>query len=177
MKENEKIKQIRKAVGLTQQEMADSIGVSKQYFSKVENGLTTLSKEKATKLCNKFGVSLDWLLSDKGGMFIKENEITDKLLADIDSLTGVSGILGAYSVYIEMIFPVIEEAHPKAIIKDKVSTVSKIFIDDLFKKDDVKKGYDEIRGILKEKLSNSEYKEKVLNLYYKSYVERCEKNN
>ena len=50
MNENEKIKAIRKTLNITQQEMADSIGVSKQYLSKVENGLTELSKEKITKL-------------------------------------------------------------------------------------------------------------------------------
>lgn len=59
MNENEKIKEIRKQLGLTQQEMADSIVVSKQYFSKVENGLTELSKEKITRLCNCYGISLD----------------------------------------------------------------------------------------------------------------------
>ena len=62
MNENEKIKQIRKSLNLTQQEIADSIGVSKQYFSRVENGITELSKEKATMLCNNYGISLDWLL-------------------------------------------------------------------------------------------------------------------
>ena len=46
MQEHEKIKKIRTKLNLTQQEMADALGVSKQYFSKVENGHTQLSKEK-----------------------------------------------------------------------------------------------------------------------------------
>ena len=46
MQEFEKIKKIRTTLKLTQQEMADAIGVSKQYFSKVENDHTELSKEK-----------------------------------------------------------------------------------------------------------------------------------
>lgn len=45
--ENEKIKEIRKELGLTQQKMADALYVSKQYLSKVENGLTELSKKKS----------------------------------------------------------------------------------------------------------------------------------
>ena len=36
MQEHEKIKKIRTKLNLTQQEMADALGVSKQYFSKVE---------------------------------------------------------------------------------------------------------------------------------------------
>ena len=46
MQEHEKIKKIRTKLNLTQQEMAEALGVSKQYFSKVENGHTQLSKEK-----------------------------------------------------------------------------------------------------------------------------------
>lgn len=177
MNENEKIKEIRKSLNITQQEMADSIGVSKQYFSKVENGLTQLSKEKITKLCNCYGVSLDWLLSDKGGMFIKENEIINNLTSNVDSIHGVSVILGAFSIYVEIIFPVIEKEHPKALMKDKISTVQTLFIDDLFKNDYVKKSYNEIRDILNKKLLESDYTDKILNTYYKAFVKRCEGHN
>lgn len=177
MSENEKIKAIRKSLNITQQEMADSIGVSKQYFSKVENGLTQLSKEKITKLCNCYGVSLDWLLSDKGGMFIRENEIINNLTSNVDNIHGVSAILGAFSIYVEMIFPVIEKEHPKALIKDKISTVQSLFIDDLFKNDYVEKSYNEIRDILNKKLLESDYTDKILNTYYKAFVKRCESHN
>ncbi len=177
MNENEKIKEIRKKLGLTQQEMADELCVSKQYLSKVENGLTELSKEKITKLCNCYGISLDWILSDKGGMFLKENEIIDNLTTDVDNIDGVSAILGAFSIYIEIIFPVIEKEHPKALMKDKISTVQSLFIHDLFKYDYVKKAYDEIRDILNKKLLESDYKDKILNTYYKAFVERCESHN
>lgn len=177
MNENEKIKKIRKELGLTQQEMADSIGVSKQYLSKVENGLTELSKEKITKLCNYYGISLDWILSDKGGMLIRENEIINSLTTDIDSIHGISAILGAFSIYIEIIFPVIEEEHPKALMKDKISTVQSLFINDLFKSDYIKKSYTEIINILNKKLSESDYKDKILNTYYKAFVQRCESND
>ena len=40
------IKELRDYYDKTQQEMAEALGVSKQYFSKVENGHTQLSKEK-----------------------------------------------------------------------------------------------------------------------------------
>jgi len=59
MNENEKIKQIRKALNLTQQELANNLGVSKQYLSKVEKGGTDLSKEKITLLCDTYDISLD----------------------------------------------------------------------------------------------------------------------
>ncbi len=74
MNENEKIKEIRKELGLTQQEMADALCVSKQYLSKVENGLTELSKEKIILLCEKFNISVNWLLMNKGFMYLGEIE-------------------------------------------------------------------------------------------------------
>lgn len=174
MNENEKIKQIRKSLNLTQQEIADSIGVSKQYFSRVENGITELSKEKATMLCNNYGISLDWLLCDKGGMFINDNTITNNLLNDPDNIQGVSSILGAFSTYLEAVFPIIESEHPKALIRDKIRATQELFFNDLFKSDRVLKTCKELKSILEKDFAN---KDKVLNAYYKAYVERCEKNN
>ena len=174
MNENEKIKQIRKSLNLTQQEIADSIGVSKQYFSRVENGITELSKEKATMLCNNYGISLDWLLCDKGGMFINDNTITNNLLNDTDNIQGVSSILGAFSTYLETVFPIIESEHPKALMRDKIRATQELFFNDLFKSDRVLKTRKELKSILEKDFAD---KEKVLNAYYKAYVERCEKNN
>lgn len=174
MSENEKIKQIRKSLNLTQQEIADSIGVSKQYFSRVENGITELSKEKATILCNNYGISLDWLLCDKGGMFINDNAVTNNLLNDTDNIQGVSNILGAFSTYLEIVFPIIDSEHPKALLKDKIRATQELFFNDLFKSDKVLKTRKELKSILEKDFAD---KEKVLNAYYKAYVERCEKNN
>ena len=75
MQEHEKIKKIRTKLNLTQQEMADALGVSKQYFSKVENGHTQLSKEKISIFSDKYGISLDWLINNKGQMFYQDEEI------------------------------------------------------------------------------------------------------
>lgn len=64
-----------------------------------------------------------------------------------------------------------------ALMKDKISTVQSLFIDDLFKSDYIKKSYTEIRDILNKKLSEADYKDKILNTYYKVFVQRCEGNN
>lgn len=71
-KEYERLIELRKTLGITQSEMAKSIGVSKQYFYKVEKGKTELSKHKVIELCSKHSVSLNWLLKDIGNMFIKD---------------------------------------------------------------------------------------------------------
>ncbi len=71
-KEHERLIELRETLSLTQSEMAKSIGVSKQYFSRVEKGKTELSKHKVIELCSRYSVSLNWLLKDIGNMFIKD---------------------------------------------------------------------------------------------------------
>ena len=70
MLENEKIKNIRTQLGLTQQEMADCIGVSKQYLSKVEKGHTDLSKERFVNLCLNYNDHLIGYFLIKGKSFL-----------------------------------------------------------------------------------------------------------
>ena len=71
-KEYERLIELRETLGITQSEMAKSIGVSKQYFSRVEKGKTELSKHKVVDLCSKYSVSLNWLLKDLGNIFMQD---------------------------------------------------------------------------------------------------------
>ncbi len=73
-KEYERLIELRETLGITQSEMAKGIGVSKQYFSRVEKGKTELSKHKVIELCSKYQVSLNWLLKDIGNVFIKDGD-------------------------------------------------------------------------------------------------------
>ncbi|MBR2430170.1 helix-turn-helix transcriptional regulator, partial [bacterium] len=99
MKEHEKIKKIRTKLNLTQQEMADALGVSKQYFSKVENGHTQLSKEKISIFSDKYGVSLDWLVNNKGQMFYQDEE--NIAFADnMDNFVPLVNHISLYNSYI-----------------------------------------------------------------------------
>ena len=76
MNTNEKIKEIRKISGMTQEELADKLGVSRQTISKWEKGLSTPDLEMAIQFCELFQISLD--------EFMKEEHMDKKLsLEDI----------------------------------------------------------------------------------------------
>ncbi|SCZ76261.1 helix-turn-helix transcriptional regulator [Pseudobutyrivibrio xylanivorans] len=76
MNTNEKIKEIRKVSGMTQEELADKLGVSRQTISKWEKGLSTPDLEMAISFCELFQISLD--------EFIREEQMEQKLsLEDI----------------------------------------------------------------------------------------------
>lgn len=65
MKLQEKILYCRKKSGLSQEALAELLGVSRQAISKWETGDATPEISKLLLLANAFNVSTDWLLSDE----------------------------------------------------------------------------------------------------------------
>ena len=59
----ERIYNLRKKSGLSQEEFADKLGVSRQAVSKWETGQSVPDSEKAAAIGSFFGVSLDWLIN------------------------------------------------------------------------------------------------------------------
>ena len=62
-----RLKELRKARGKTQLQIAQVLGTTYQYYSTYEKGLRALPLERAKKLAVYFNVSLDYLsgLSDR----------------------------------------------------------------------------------------------------------------
>ena len=81
----DRIQALRKCKGLSQEELADKIGVSRQAVSKWESEQSLPDIEKIILLSNYFGVTTDYLLK---GIDEKPDEIIDKADARIFSLIG-----------------------------------------------------------------------------------------
>lgn len=60
----EKLYTLRKKSGLSQEQLAEALNVSRQAISKWEGGSATPESDKLLALSNYFGVSLDYLLKD-----------------------------------------------------------------------------------------------------------------
>ena len=60
----EKLYQLRKQKGLSQEQLADALGVSRQAISKWEGGACLPETEKLAQLSDFLGVSIDYLLKD-----------------------------------------------------------------------------------------------------------------
>lgn len=65
MKLNEKINHCRRKAGLSQEALAERIGVSRQAISKWETGEASPEITKLPLLASTFGVTADWLLSEE----------------------------------------------------------------------------------------------------------------
>ena len=76
MKFNEKLIKLRKASGLSQEELGDKLNVSRQTISKWELGETTPEMDKLEELSNLFEISIDEL--------VKDNAIPNTIIKEID---------------------------------------------------------------------------------------------
>lgn len=61
----DKLIQLRKKNGLSQEELADKVGVSRQAVSKWESAQSIPDIDKVIALSGLFGVSIDYLLKDE----------------------------------------------------------------------------------------------------------------
>ena len=82
MKFNEKIKALRKAADMNQQELADKIHIHVTHLSKMENGHLLPSIDIVQRLMKVFAVSADSLLNDSesGLVDIQNNELNQQIL-------------------------------------------------------------------------------------------------
>lgn len=76
---SEKIYELRRKSGLSQEQLADKIGVSRQAISKWESGSSTPELEKLILLSEFFGVSIDDLAKENQEVVSKNVEEKEEL--------------------------------------------------------------------------------------------------
>ena len=134
-KENEieikKLKEIRNRLEISQVEVARELGVTKQYYNKVEKGLTSLSKDKAVELCKIFGISFEWFFGDGNHMLLKDEEINETFVQNMDNLNNLNKILKTYNIYLKSTFEIIKKNYPDANDDDNLATANILFNQDL----------------------------------------------
>jgi len=67
----ERLRKRRKTLKISQQELAEALGVTAQHISALEQGKRTPSLPFLAKLAEELGVSIDYLLGGEGG-FIRD---------------------------------------------------------------------------------------------------------
>ena len=61
MTQGDRVKEIRKSLGLTLEKFGQRIGVGKSTISDIENGRRSLSEHMTKSICREFGVDYMWL--------------------------------------------------------------------------------------------------------------------
>lgn len=83
MSTKERVKALRKELGLTLEKFAEPLGVGKTSISKIELGQVNLTDQMAKAICREYSVNEEWLRNGSGEMFAAR-PIGDDLKARID---------------------------------------------------------------------------------------------
>ncbi|MFR1705787.1 helix-turn-helix domain-containing protein [Eubacterium callanderi] len=67
---NDKVKELRKHLNLTQKEFGERIGLKPNSISDIENGKNSLTDIVLKSICKEFNVNEEWLRTGKGEMFV-----------------------------------------------------------------------------------------------------------
>lgn len=69
MTQGERVKEVRKSLGLTLEKFGEKVGVTKQTVSRIENGINNLTDQMIKSICREYGVREEWLRSGEGEPF------------------------------------------------------------------------------------------------------------
>lgn len=89
MKQGERVKEVRKALGLTLEKFGERIGLKKNSVSQIENEKNVLTDVNAKAICREFNVSEEWLRDGVGSMFVEPDTFS---LDDFAKSRGMSDL-------------------------------------------------------------------------------------
>ena len=74
MTQNERVKEVRKTLGLTLEKFGDRLGIKKAAVSKIEKGENSLTDANIKAFCREFSVDYMWLTTGEGEMFVETDD-------------------------------------------------------------------------------------------------------
>lgn len=97
---NERVKELRQALGLSGEKFGQSIGLNRAAVSKIETGTVGVSESNIKLICLIYNVNEDWLRNGAGNMF---NETKAGFLADIQKQFSLSDLqVNIIRAYLEL---------------------------------------------------------------------------
>lgn len=90
MPQSERIKELRKHLGMTQVEFGRKIGIVQGHMTGLETGGKTITAKTFKVICATYGVSEEWLKTGKGQMFAKNPaQKVNRIIGMFDELDSV----------------------------------------------------------------------------------------
>ena len=74
MMQGERVREVRKALGLTLDKFGERIGIKKSTLSLIENGKSNLTDANVKSICREFHVDYIWLTTGDGEMFVDSDD-------------------------------------------------------------------------------------------------------
>ena len=83
MTQGERVKEIRKSLGLTLEKFGERLGVGKTAISNIEKGNRNLTEQMTISICREYNVDYAWLTQGDGEMFVDSD---DDIMETIDRI-------------------------------------------------------------------------------------------
>lgn len=80
---NQRIKEVRRSLGLSQEEFGRRLGITKSAVSRIESSSNGASGQTVKSICREFNIDYGWLTTGQGEMFIENTEQIIKLLGTV----------------------------------------------------------------------------------------------
>lgn len=74
MTQGERVKEVRKSLGLSLEKFGEKLGVGKTAISNIENGNRNLTEQMTKSICREYGVDYIWLTTGEGEMFVESDD-------------------------------------------------------------------------------------------------------
>lgn len=74
MTQGERVKEIRKSLGLTLEKFGEKLGVGKTAISNIEKGNRNLTEQMTKSICREYGVDYIFLTTGEGEMFVDSDD-------------------------------------------------------------------------------------------------------
>lgn len=88
MMQGERVREVRKTLGLTLEKFGERLGLKKNAISQIETGKNSLTEQNTKAICREFGVDYIWLTTGEGEMFVDSDddfiERIDRIMAGED---------------------------------------------------------------------------------------------
>lgn len=88
MTANERVKELRKAQGLTLEQFGNRLGIGRSTISAIETGQRSLTRQNLLSICREFSVREEWLRDGEGPM---EQQSSTVNIADLVARCGLDG--------------------------------------------------------------------------------------
>lgn len=80
MTQGERVKEIRKNLGLTLEKFGEKLGVTKTTISRIEKGVNNLTDQMAKSICREYNVNYEYLMDGEDEMF---TDLPDTILDEL----------------------------------------------------------------------------------------------
>lgn len=80
---NERLKELRKSLGLTMEEFGKRLGVTKAAISRLENGDRNVTEQMIVSICREFNINEEWLRNGTEPMYLPKSAKLSSYVSEI----------------------------------------------------------------------------------------------